>query len=82
MLNSYPHNTDTLLYQIDVFRLDIPGADELSTHRSRKLLTGTVNKCIPWIASDVFRFFTSSQIIGTSLYSHDNYKYDLIENRR
>jgi len=60
VLNSYPHNTDTLLYPIDVFRLDIPGADELSTHRSRKLLTGTVNKCIPWITSNVFRLFYKS----------------------
>nr|DAP21208.1 MAG TPA: hypothetical protein [Caudoviricetes sp.] len=37
--------------------MDIPGADELSTHRSRKLLTGTVNKCIPWITFDVFHLF-------------------------
>ena len=27
-----------------------------------------------------FAYFTSPQMNGTSLYSHDNYKYDLIEN--
>lgn len=29
-----------------------------------------------------FAYFTSPQMNGTSLYSHDNYKYDLIENLR
>jgi len=59
VLNSYPHNTDTLLYPIDVIRLDYPGPDRYNLRFQDIISTGVV-KIYSLDNFDVFRLFYKS----------------------